>query len=83
MIGLEFISNLYYIKHTDLAKELGIKRQNINLWIKGKGKIPQKYIVIFVEKFNIPEEYFQKELTNKDKINILELYIQILKKEQD
>lgn len=60
MIGLEYILALYNINHSKLAEELGIKRQNINQWVKGKGKIPKKYIPILSKKFNIQEEYFQK-----------------------
>lgn len=70
MIGLEYILSLYNIPHVSLAEELGIKRQNINLWIKGKGKIPKKYLPILSNKFKIPEEYFQKELDDIDKLQI-------------
>ena len=71
MIGLEYILALYNINHSKLAEELGIKRQNINQWTSGKSKIPKKYIPILSEKFdNIPEEYFQKEIADIDKIKI-------------
>lgn len=70
MIGLEYILSLYNIPHIKLAEELGIARQNINLWIKGKGKIPKKYLPKLKEMFNIDEEYFQKELDELDKLII-------------
>ena len=35
MIGLEYILKVSDIQQKDLAEELGIKKQNINLWIKG------------------------------------------------
>ncbi|MBM7869249.1 plasmid maintenance system antidote protein VapI [Clostridium pascui] len=75
MIGLEYILSLYNMPHTKLAEELGIARQNINLWIKGKGKIPKKYLPKLSEMFNIAEEYFQKELNEIDKLKIQKLKI--------
>lgn len=67
MIGLEFICKLYNVQHKDLAEALGIKKQNINLWLRDNTrKIPKKYLPILSEYFNIPEQYFQKELTELD-----------------
>ena len=34
IIGLEYILALYDMQHIDLAERLGIKKQNINMWIK-------------------------------------------------
>lgn len=71
MIGFEYICNLFNKKYINIAKELGITRQTINSWTSGKSKIPKKYIPILSEKFdNIPEEYFQKEIADIDKIKI-------------
>ena len=67
MIGLEYILEVYKIQQKDLAEELGIKKQNITMWIKGKQKISKKYLPILSEKFDIPIEYLQKELTELDK----------------
>jgi len=70
MIGLEYILNLYGIQHQDLAEKLGIKKQNINLWVKGKQNVSKKYLPILSEMFSINEEYFQKELGDIDKLII-------------
>ena len=70
MIGLEYILKVYDIQQKDLAEELGIKKQNINLWIKGKQNIPKKYLPVLSKKFDISEEYFQKELPELNKIFI-------------
>jgi len=51
------------MQHIDLADKLGIKKQNINLWIKRKQNIPKKYLPILTDLFGIEEEYFIKELT--------------------
>jgi plasmid maintenance system antidote protein VapI len=70
MIGLEYILTLYNIQHVDLADEFGIKKQNINLWIKGKQNIPKKYLPTLASKFDIESEVFQKELSEIDKLEI-------------
>ncbi|MCI6693862.1 MAG: helix-turn-helix domain-containing protein [Clostridium sp.] len=70
MIGLEYILSLYNMQHIELADKLGIKKQNINLWIKGKQNIPKKYIPVLEELFNVKQEYFNKELTEIEKLEI-------------
>ena len=39
------------MQHIELAEKLGIKKQNINMWIKGKQNIPKKYLPILEELF--------------------------------
>ncbi|MEK4538101.1 YdaS family helix-turn-helix protein [Peribacillus sp. FSL K6-1552] len=70
MNGLEFILNLYNMQHIELAEKLGIKKQNINMWIKGKQNIPKKYLPVLEELFKISSSYFQKELSDLDKLEI-------------
>ncbi|SDY76485.1 Helix-turn-helix [Proteiniborus ethanoligenes] len=70
MIGLEYILNLYNMQHVELAERLGIRKQNINMWIKGKQNIPKKYIPILEEIFGLKKEYFTKELDEIDKLEI-------------
>lgn len=70
MIGLEYILGLFNMQHIELAERLGIKKQNINLWIKRKQNIPKKYLPILSELFSIEEEYFIKELTEVEKLEI-------------
>jgi hypothetical protein len=41
------------MQHIELAEKLGIKKQNINLWIKRKQNIPQKYLPVLQELFGI------------------------------
>jgi len=43
---LEYILSLYNMQHIKLAEKLEIKKQSINFWIKGKQKIPKKYLPI-------------------------------------
>lgn len=70
MIGLEYILSLYNMQYIDLAEKLGIRKQNINMWIKGKQKLPKKYLPILEEMFGINQEYFMKELTEIEKLEI-------------
>jgi len=64
--------------HTELAEHLGIKKQNINLWVKGKQGIPKKYLPILRELFQVDEVYLTKEL---DEIEKLEIQKEKLKKD--
>nr|WP_243429402.1 YdaS family helix-turn-helix protein [Clostridium botulinum] len=58
------------MQHIELAEKLGIKKQNINLWIKGKQKIPKKYLPVLEKLFKIKQEYFTKELNEIEKLEI-------------
>lgn len=78
MIGLEYILQLTGVQQKDLAEKLGINKQNLTLWIKGKQNISKKYLPILADFFNIPQEYFQKDISEIDKIKI-----QNFKLEQD
>ncbi|TMN22685.1 helix-turn-helix domain-containing protein [Lentibacillus cibarius] len=70
MIGLKYILNLYGMEHQILADKLGIKKQNINLWVTEKQRIPQRHLPVLAEIFDIDEGYFQKELDDVDKLVI-------------
>lgn len=70
MIGLEYILGLFNLQHVELADKLGIKKQNINMWVKRKQNIPKKYLPFLEELFGIEKEYFSKELTEIDKLEI-------------
>lgn len=75
MIYLEYLLRKYHIQQQDLAKELGIKKQNINIWVTQKKPIPKKYLPVLAEKFHIPEENLQKkveEVFAEDVCNIIE-----------
>lgn len=58
------------MQHIELADKLGIKKQNINLWIKGKQNIPKKYMPVLEEMFGIEAHYFNKELTEVEKLEV-------------
>ncbi|HFK1739876.1 TPA: transcriptional regulator [Bacillus cereus] len=68
--GLEYILGLYTMQHIELAEKLGIRKQNINLWIKGKQNIPKKYLPVLEELFELNSEYFTKELNEIEKLEI-------------
>lgn len=70
MIGLEYILDLFGMQHIELAEKLGIKKQNINLWIKRKQNISKKHLPTLESIFSIDAKYFSKELTDLDKLEI-------------
>ncbi|WP_100489117.1 YdaS family helix-turn-helix protein [Sporolactobacillus pectinivorans] len=70
MIGLEYMLGLYNMQQLELADQLGIKKQNINLWLKGKQNIPKKYLPTLEKFFHIDSSYFSKELNEIEKLEI-------------
>ena len=74
LIGLEYVLNLYNLQHIELAEKLGIKKQNINMWVKGRQNIPKKYLPVLEELFGIDQFYFGRELSEIDQLEICLLY---------
>jgi plasmid maintenance system antidote protein VapI len=70
LIGLEYILSLYNLQHVELAEKLGIKKQNINMWVKQKQKIPKKYLPVLKDLFGVESDYFGRELTEIEKLEI-------------
>ena len=71
MIGLEFVLGLYNMQHVELAEKLGIKKQNINMWVKQKQNIPKKYLPILEELFQVDKDLLSRELTELEKLEIV------------
>jgi len=67
---LEYICGLYNKKYTNIADELGITRQVVNVWINGKKNIAKKHLPKLSKMFDLPEEYFQRQLTELEKLDI-------------
>ena len=74
MIGLEYILKLYNMSQAELADKLGIKKQNIYLWLSQRQAISKKHLPTLESIFKVPKEYFQKVLSDKDKAT-LQLFI--------
>jgi plasmid maintenance system antidote protein VapI len=70
VIGIKYICEVFNVSLTDLSKELDVTRANFYNWINGKRKMPEKYKIILSKKFNMPQDYFDKELTELDKLKI-------------
>lgn len=70
LIGLEYILSLYNLQHIELADKLGIKKQNINMWVKQKQSIPKKYLPVLEELFGVENDCFGRELTEIEKLEI-------------
>jgi ribosomal protein S16 len=76
-IGAEEIFELFNTNANQIAVECGLKRQSVYEWFK-KGKIPDKRVEQLSEKFGVPTVYFNKELTQAERMEI-----QIIKLRQD
>jgi len=74
MIGLIYIRKLYDMSMEDVAQKLGITKQTISKWEKQKIPISDKRLRQLSNLFNIPEKYFQGEISDLNK-----LYIQKIK----
>lgn len=84
MIGLEYVLQLANKEQKKLAEELGIRKQNINLWFKQKQNISKKNIPKLAYIFGIDEKYFQMELLPIDKLELEKVWLQaVMKKETD
>lgn len=75
MIGLEYISKIFGLKFSDIARICGISRQSVNDWIKGRANIPQKHIKILSEHFKLPKVYFQKSLKKSEMLAIKKTFV--------
>lgn len=73
MIGLEYICKIHDIQFKDVAIELRISKQVVNGWIKERYLISEKHLPKLNNMFNVTEEYFQKELTEVDKLRLQKL----------
>lgn len=70
LTGLEYVLRLYNMQQLELAEKLGIKKQNINMWLKGKQNIPKKYLPALENLFHIDRDVLSKELSEIDELEI-------------
>jgi len=70
MIGLEFIRSAYGFSKSDVAEKVNVARQNVHQWETEQRKITKKYIPILSKIFELPKEYFQKELTETEMADV-------------
>ncbi|MPM61833.1 hypothetical protein SDC9_108696 [bioreactor metagenome] len=69
-VGLKEILEIYNMSISDLAQKLGIARGNIYNWFNGKRKIPRDMLKKLSQLFNLPEEFFSRELSETDILNV-------------
>jgi transcriptional regulator with XRE-family HTH domain len=70
MFGLVFIRRIWDLTANEVADKIGVKRAAVAAWERKKS-IPLKRLRSLSELFNgLDEEYFSKELTEIDKLNI-------------
>ncbi|MDZ5038213.1 helix-turn-helix domain-containing protein [Clostridium perfringens] len=76
MIGLEYLLDINNMQSKQLAEMLGIGKAAVSSWINKKRLISTKHYEKLKEIFKVPEEYFQKELTEIDKLNLQRLKLE-------
>lgn len=77
-MSLEEVLKINEMSNSDLAKELDILRGNVHNWTKGKRKIPLKYIEKLCRIFDLPEEFFLRELSEEERVIVKKKYIERL-----
>lgn len=70
MIGLEYLLDINNMQSKQLAEMLGVGKATVSSWINQKRLISTKHYEKLKEIFKVPEEYFQKELTELDRLNL-------------
>lgn len=81
MNGLKFIISIHGMNYTELARKLHVSRQHVNIWALGRMNISEDRLVQLSKLFQLPQKYFQKNLSKKDKIEIYKIMIDKLQKE--
>lgn len=76
MIGLEYLLDINNMQSKQLAEMLGVGKATVSSWINQKRLISTKHYEKLKEIFKVPEEYFQKELTELDKLKLQQLKLE-------
>lgn len=75
MIGLEYIAKEFHLEYKEIAEKIGVSKQTIQDWLKGRRKIPKKRLEQLSSIFELPESYFQKELDHIEQAEITMTYL--------
>jgi len=70
MIGLEYIAKNFQMEFKIIAERLEISPKTVNDWVKGRKKIPIKRLKQLAGVFDLKEDYFQKELSRVEEIEV-------------
>ncbi|ELC8441040.1 helix-turn-helix domain-containing protein [Clostridium perfringens] len=76
MIGLEYLCSLSNMSYSELADKLNISKATVSNWIAGRRNINEKYYLDLTYIFNVPDEWFSKELSETDKLKLQKLYFE-------
>ncbi|SDH03992.1 helix-turn-helix domain-containing protein [Desulfosporosinus hippei] len=70
IIGLEYIAKIFQVEYKTIAEILGISPKTVNDWVKGRKNIPENRLKQLAQHFELKEEYFQKELSKPEAIEV-------------
>lgn len=76
MIGIQYLCEIFGISYADLARRLGISRQTIAAWTSGRRKVSEKHYEKLKKIFKVNESWFNKQLTELDKLQIQKIKIE-------
>ncbi len=76
MIGLEYLNEIYGLSATDLGKKINVSRQTVNDWLRERRSIPKKHYEKLKEIFKVPEGFFQKQVTELDKLKLQQIKLE-------
>ncbi|WP_283703620.1 helix-turn-helix domain-containing protein [Clostridium perfringens] len=76
MIGLKYLMDLHNIKSKQLAEMLGVGKATVSSWINKKRLISTKHYEKLKEIFKVPEEYFQREISELDKLKLQQIKLE-------
>ncbi|MDE4086437.1 helix-turn-helix transcriptional regulator [Planococcus maritimus] len=75
MIGLEYIVKEFHLGYREVANILEISPQTIQDWLKKRRGIPEKRLEQLASTFNVPKDFFQKELNSIEKAEVSLSYL--------
>lgn len=75
--GLEYIINFEQKSKKDYADQLGIRKQQLNSWIKGDRPIPKKWLEIFSQHYRLDESIFTKDLSGEEELTLLKHLLEL------
>lgn len=75
---LKYIAQTFQVPLSDIAKELGVKKQTVNEWVgKRRKPIPEKHIPKLAKLFDLDESWFRKqELKGSEMIELQRIFLE-------
>lgn len=76
MSGLKFICFIRELEYKDIALKIGVSKQTISDWVKGRSNIKDKYVLLLEKELGVSGHYLTKELSKEEMIGLIEFAIE-------